>query len=234
MNTVNILNHATASAATAKPGGIAYGQHGLRVLSVADFFAALDNIETAIGMVTGYERRGESAEPETIPEMIAVSCQGEINSLRHTVKTNRDGVIAAHALGLCSNLLGLIDECADGEIVRKFITAMNDTVPAAAARGAARGLERVIRKREKKRQDKRKSSVDAKRKESAIAKMKNLVPEIGQVKAAEKVLAWMNRGRVEPLGVKAGTVRRWYNARLDEERKARKETAARRLGRPPT
>ena len=102
------------------------------------------------------------------------------------------------------------------------------------SKAAARGIERVIRKREKKRQDKRKSGVDAKRKESAIAMMKKLVPEDGQVKAADKVLARMNRGRVEPLGGKAGTVRRWYNARLDEERKARKAAAAARLGRSPS
>lgn len=94
---------------------------------------------------------------------------------------------------------------------------------------AEKGMERVIRKRNKRKQDKRKSSVEAKRKASAIATMKKLVPTLGQVGASEEVVR-----RMKVLGVKAGTVRRWYNAELEKDREARKEAEARRLGRSPS
>ena len=109
------------------------------------------------------------------------------------------------------------------------------------SKAAARGMEQVIRKREKKRQDARKSAADAKRKTSAIAKMKKLVPQYGQVKASEIVEHRINKRHYESMGaiqkvlpVTPGTVKRWYNAKLAEENEARNEAAKRRLGRIPT
>lgn len=167
----------------------------------------------------------------TPKQMAIMSIDDEFQTLCADAKRKEyDEISVSMALGLGAALMRLATDNPGSELAAKLDKLLGIDF----SREAERGMERVIGKRNKKKQDARKSSVESKRKESAIAMMKRLVPEHGQVEASEKVLERMNRGRVEPLGVKAGTVRRWYNARLEEEREARKAAAAARLGRCPS
>jgi hypothetical protein len=129
-----------------------------------------------------------------------------------------------YGIKLGVNLAQYVYEHPDAVIVAK----LDALLEVDHAKEAERGIERVISKRNKKKQDARKSAVESKRKESAIAMMKKLVPELGQVAAADEV-----KRRMDALSVEAGTVRRWYNSMLAEDREARKKAEARRLGRNP-
>lgn len=127
---------------------------------------------------------------------------------------------------LGANLMHFVMENPDSEISAKLDKLLGINY----SKEAERGMERVIRKREKKKQDGRQSKVETKRRISAIVMMKNLVPQHGQVKAAEMVKIRMKKTLSD---VKAGTVRRWYNTGLAKEAEVRKEAAEKRQGRIP-
>ena len=91
----------------------------------------------------------------------------------------KEGFSASAKVGMRfgASLMHFVVEHPNSIIVAK----LDELIGKDVSKEAERGLERVFRKRDKKRQDGRKSSVEAKRKTAAIAMMKKLVLEHGQV-----------------------------------------------------
>ncbi|NCD21326.1 MAG: hypothetical protein EOL90_00080 [Spartobacteria bacterium] len=148
-----------------------------------------------------------------------------------------DEISVSTALGLGAALMRLAIENPGSELAAKLDKLLGIDF----SKAAELGMERVIKKRDKRKQDKRKSETDAKRKSAAIATMKKLVGELGQVKASEEVERRMNKRHYESNGaiqkilpVSPGTIKRWYNAKFEKERIARKAAAEARLGRRPS
>lgn len=161
----------------------------------------------------------------------------ELEAIRHHLCWDCEGCWTDEMEGDYSRRVAELKDTEKQEIAAKLA----QLIGADLSNAAERGMERVIKRRDKRKQDKRKSDADAKRKSAAISTMKKLVPQIGQVKASEEVERRMNKRHYESNGaiqkvlpVSPGTVKRWYNAELAKENKARNEAAKRRLDRPPT
>ena len=198
-----------------------------------------DHVEQVLDRIReGFEAEMKSESIKPARQSAILNLDDMYWGLKHSF---RSGVLnhrtVGEALSFGAGVMRLAMKEPNGEIAAKLDKLLGMDF----SKAAARGMEQVIRKREKKRQDARKSAADAKRKASAIAKMKNLVPKLGQVEASEIVERRINKRHYESNGaiqkvlpVTPGTVRRWYNAKLEEENEARNEAAKRRLGRIPT